>query len=139
MKTKTLKQALITFGAMLAALLVFNVVFMVPALAQGLTVGNDLPTALAGAPTDIRALAQLLLNYLLGFLGLIAVIFIIYAGFLYVTAAGEDDNIGKAKKIIMYSIVGIIVILASAAIVNFALGSTSGASTTPTSSTTSTL
>ena len=57
MKTKTLKQALITFGAMLAALLVFNVVFMVPALAQGLTVGNDLPTALAGAPTDIRALA----------------------------------------------------------------------------------
>jgi len=52
---------------------------------------------------------------------------IIYGGFLYVSAAGNDEKIGKAKKIIMYAIVGIIVILLSFAIVNTVLVAGTGA------------
>lgn len=130
-----LKRAAITFAVMLTALLAFNAIGLVPAFAQDLTVGNEF-SLLEGAPTDARSTVRVIINYFLGFLGLIAVIMIMYAGFLYLTAAGSDDNTGKAKQIIIYAIVGIIVILASAAIVNFALQATTNApaASVPTSS-----
>jgi TRAP-type C4-dicarboxylate transport system permease small subunit len=59
---------------------------------------------------------------LLGFLGLIAVIMIIYGGFTYVTAAGKQEAVDSAKKTILYAIVGIVIILLSFAIVNTVLG-----------------
>lgn len=134
MKNKTFKQALITFGIMLTALIAFNAIGVMPAFAQIGVTPQDLPSALEGSQGDIRDLAKTLLNYILGFLGLIAVVFVIYAGFLYVTSAGNEDNAGKAKTIITYAIVGIIIILASAAIVNFALRATSAPTTSPTTS-----
>lgn len=57
-------------------------------------------------------------NFVLGFLGLAAVVVIVYAGILYVTAAGNEDNTGKAKNAIKYAVIGIILIAASYAIVN---------------------
>ena len=61
----------------------------------------------------------LIINYLLGILGLVAVAFLIYAGVLMVTAGGNDDQIGKARKIITYAVVGIVIILLSWTIVTF--------------------
>lgn len=60
-------------------------------------------------------------NFALGFLGLIALIIIIYGGFMYVTAAGNEEQAGKGKKSITYALIGIIIILASYAIVRTAL------------------
>ncbi|MCK5472314.1 hypothetical protein KAI54_03965 [Candidatus Gracilibacteria bacterium] len=57
-------------------------------------------------------------NFFLRFLALAAMIALIYAGFLYVTAAGNDEQAGKAKKIIVWVVVGIIVILLAYALVN---------------------
>ncbi len=62
-----------------------------------------------------------LINYFLGFLGLIAVAFLIYAGVLMVTAGGDEDQVGKARKIITYAVVGIVIILLSYTIVTFAV------------------
>ncbi len=67
---------------------------------------------------DIRAFIIQLINWSLTFLGLFAVAVIIYAGYLYVFSGGEDGNVEKSKKMIIYAIIGIIVILASYAIVN---------------------
>lgn len=135
MRTNLLKKAAIAFGVMALSVLAVNIFAIVPVLAQvGLQPG-DTPALLQGGPTDVRDLIQTILNYLLGFLGLISVIMIIYAGFLYVTSATNEENVGKAKNIILYAIVGIVIILASAAIVNFAFGVTTGstaASTAPT-------
>lgn len=57
-------------------------------------------------------------NFALGFLGLIAIIIVIYGGFLYVTAAGKEEQAGKGKKSIMYALIGIVIILGSYALVN---------------------
>ncbi len=57
-------------------------------------------------------------NFALSFLGLVAVAVIIYGGFLYVTAGGEEGQTEKGKKSIMYAIIGILVVLSSYAIVN---------------------
>lgn len=131
MKIKSLKQVAISFGVMLTALVVFNALGVAPVLANIGVTDNDLPSFLAGSERDARSLVKTLLNYALGFLGLVAVGFIIYAGFLYVTSGTNEENTGKAKNIIVYAIIGIVVILASAAIVNFALDSTQVAAPTP--------
>ena len=57
-----------------------------------------------------------------GFISLIGIIFIsytIYGGFLWMTAAGREEQITKAKSIIRDGIIGIIVILGAAAIFYF--------------------
>lgn len=61
----------------------------------------------------------LIINYFLGILGLIAVGFLIYAGVLMVTAGGDEQQVGKARKIITYAVVGIVIILLSWTIVTF--------------------
>lgn len=60
-----------------------------------------------------------IVNVLLSFVALVAVIVIIYAGVKYITAAGDEQAAGEAKKIILYAVIGLIVIGLSAAIVNF--------------------
>lgn len=68
--------------------------------------------------TSLRQTVLNWVNFFLGFLSLIAMIAIIYAGFLYVTAFGDDDATGKAKNIIMYTLIGIVVIFLAFALVN---------------------
>ncbi len=53
------------------------------------------------------------INYFLGFLGLIAVVMVIYAGILLVTGQGEEEQINKGKKIILWAAIGILVIMLS--------------------------
>ncbi len=57
-------------------------------------------------------------NFVLSFLGLAAVIVVIYGGFLYVTAGGEQERADKGKKSVMYAVMGIVIVLISYALVN---------------------
>jgi len=68
--------------------------------------------------TNLRDYVVNIVNFVLGFLGLVAVIIVIYGGFVYVTAAGSEEKTGKGKKSIMYAMIGIVIILISYALVN---------------------
>lgn len=59
------------------------------------------------------------INYFNGFIGLIVVIFIIYAGFLVLVGGGDDEKLKKAKSIIKYAIIGIFLLVASYTLFNF--------------------
>ena len=59
------------------------------------------------------------INYLLTFVGLVAVIIFIYAGFLLLTGGGKDDQIEKGKKYMIWAAIGIVVILFSYVFVEF--------------------
>src|SRR3989338_7654791 len=52
------------------------------------------------------------MNWLLAILGFIGIIGFVIAGILYLTAAGDEGQIEKAKNAMMYSIIGIIIIQA---------------------------
>ena len=120
-KASALKAMGISTSIAMALLLV--AILPIEVLAQSnafLDPARDVPPAIAGQSGDIRGFVVGVINFLLGFLGLLAVILVIYAGFLYVTDAGGDENIGKAKNIILYAIIGLVIIFASYAIVNFA-------------------
>ncbi len=129
MKSKTLKQVLIVFGLMIGALSLMSII---PSAAAAVISGGDQPTELSsitGGESSIRQLALRIVNYFLTFLGLIAVIMVIYGGITYVIAGGEEEKIGEAKKIIMYALVGLVIILLSFALVNTVLGAAKGEST----------
>ena len=128
MTTKTLKNAAVGLVTSLALMMTsFTAV-----QAQGFISQGDNPSAVSAATQgqgSFRSLALTIVNFFLTFLGLIAVVMIIYGGFLYVTAAGKEESIGTAKKIIMYAAIGIIVILLSFAIVNTVLTAGTGGTT----------
>jgi len=67
---------------------------------------------------SVREFIQKIVNYALSFLGLVAILLIIYAGVMYLTAGGQTEQTDKAKKTIGYTAIGLILILGSYAIVN---------------------
>ena len=67
---------------------------------------------------SVREFIAKIVNYALSFLGMIAVLLIIYAGFMYLTAGGETEKTDKAKKTIGFTVIGLLLILGSYAIVN---------------------
>lgn len=73
--------------------------------------------------SDLNAMAGTIINVVLGVIGFVAVLMIIYGGFLYTTSAGDSSKVTKAKNTIMYGIVGLVIALLAFAIVNFVLKS----------------
>ncbi len=57
--------------------------------------------------TDLRVLINNLLNYMMGFIGVLAVIYMLLAGVKYVTAGGDSKKAGEAKEGITHAIIGI--------------------------------
>ncbi len=108
------------FAALIAV--VFGAVL--PAIAQGpgeaamerlQTVG-----ATAGlGERSIEEMVGIIINIALGFIGIIMVILFIYGGFLWMTAAGDDKKVSKAKDILTAAVIGLIIVLAAYAIARF--------------------
>ncbi len=71
---------------------------------------------------DPRVIAAGIINVALGFLGIIAVVIVLMGGFKWMTAGGNDDKVGEAKKIISSGVVGLVIILASWGLAKFVLG-----------------
>jgi hypothetical protein len=66
----------------------------------------------SGLPeTTIYSLISRTMNWLLAILGFLGIIGFVIAGILYLTAAGDEGQIDKAKNAMMYSIIGVIVAL----------------------------
>lgn len=63
-----------------------------------------------------------IVNGIVGVLGLVAVIFIIVGGVQYMTSAGDAGKLEKAKKTILYAVIGLIICALAFAIVNFVVG-----------------
>ena len=76
---------------------------------------------------DPRAVAAQVINIILGFLGIVAVVIILLGGFKWMTAGGNEDKVGEARKLITAGIIGLIIILASFAIASFVLTQLSAA------------
>jgi len=81
---------------------------------------------------DLRVSIARVIKFILSFLGLIFLILTLYAGFMWMTSAGNEDRVGTAKKILWGAIIGLAIILFSYAITQFVITnlyevSTSGA------------
>lgn len=57
----------------------------------------------------------------LSFVGIILFIIILYAGFLWMTAGGDTEQVAKAQKWILNSIIGLLIILSAYGISKFVI------------------
>ncbi len=72
---------------------------------------------------DPRLIVGNIIRYALGFIGVILVCFVVYAGFVWMTAAGNPEKVDTAKKILINAIIGLLIVLFSWSIVTFVMGS----------------
>ena len=70
---------------------------------------------------DLRETIAGIINVVLGFLGVIAVIIVLLGGFKWMTSQGNTEKVDEAKKLIGAGIVGIVIVLAAFAIASFVL------------------
>ena len=84
-------------------------------------VGKD--TGLEG---DLKPLTSTVIKGILSVVGTIFFILMVYAGFLWMTAAGNEDRIEKAQQIIFMSVIGVAIIMAAYAITAFVSYSLTG-------------
>lgn len=56
---------------------------------------------------------------LVGISGGVSVVFIVIGGFHYITSSGHPERLDKAKRTLLYSGVGLVIVLAAYAIVDF--------------------
>jgi len=62
-----------------------------------------------------------ILNAVLSLVGVIALAVILWGGFRWMTAGGNEESVGEAKKIIAAGIVGLIIVIVAWAVVNFVI------------------
>ena len=90
--------------------------------ASALDVGlNEINNTIQLGKQDPRVLISKLINTGMMFLGIIAVVIILAAGFKWMTAAGNEDKISEAKNIMSAGVVGLVIVLASWGIAQFIL------------------
>ena len=105
----------------LSLLVVFALGMMMAgsAMAQ-LDVTNNMGDVPLGPNDPVQIITQII-TIVLAFLGLIAVIIILLGGFKWMTAGGNEDKVGEAKKMMTQGLIGLIIILAAYGIASFVI------------------
>ena len=138
-----MKKILASFIAMLVIAPVFSLALIAPVSGATATTPINENTAWGGywngdknatakTPSEIanqaglsikdpREIAANVINVILGFLGIIAVVLILIGGFMWMTAAGNEDKTGTAKKIMTAGVIGLVIILAAFGIARFVI------------------
>jgi len=70
-------------------------------------------TGVADRGIGLATVIGAIVNFFLGFVGLVAVLILIYGGFNMITAAGDPEKFGKGRQMIIYAIIGIVIIVIS--------------------------
>lgn len=73
--------------------------------------------------TDLVATAGKITNQALGLLGILFTIYLVYGGFRWLTAQGDEGVVTESKKIIRNAVIGLIIALSAYAISTFVINS----------------
>lgn len=117
--------------------LLVSPVFVLPAMAQNNVDTNGDPFGIEAVDTglgdklentnDPITIVTNVINIALGFLGVIAVGIILFGGFKWMTAAGNEDKVSEAQKLLGAGVIGLVIILASWALATFIIQQIYGA------------
>ena len=77
---------------------------------------NEIGKVYGDQKTDIRVVIVKIIQVVLGFLSILFLVLTLFAGFRYMTAAGNEDQTKKAIAHIRDSVIGLIIVLSSWAI-----------------------
>lgn len=129
----SLSYARFAFGAvLLVALLATLVIAPHFASAQGNfgnTVGgsvNNVGRSTVLSDTDLESAIGKMINTFLGILGIVAVIIVIYGGFLWMTASGNTEQVEKAQTLLIQGLIGFVIIALAWSIARFVVSRIAG-------------
>lgn len=100
---------------------------LLPAVARAQGGLSGVPPPTGTATGDLAQVILRIINYVLAIVGIVALAYLVYGGFMYITSAGNEDKVEAAKQIIINAVIGIVVIGVAAAIVNFVIRGVGGA------------
>jgi hypothetical protein len=69
--------------------------------------------------TDVRTTIAQIIRVAMGLLGIVAVVIILIGGFKWMTAGGNEEQVGEAKKWIFSGVIGLVIILSAYALASF--------------------
>lgn len=113
-----MKKKIISLAMMLLILTPFAIVQRAHALDVGL---NEINNTIELGKQDPRIIISKIINTIMLFLGIIAVVLVLVAGFKWMTAAGNEDQVSSAKNLLGQAAIGLVIILASWGIAQFIL------------------
>jgi len=67
------------------------------------------PTDVVTSGDDLQGILETVRDWFFTIFVILAVIFLIWAAFLYLTAAGNDEKVKRAKNALIYAIVAIVI------------------------------
>lgn len=134
--TSRFKTSIGAFALTMAVILPFQAL---PAFAQSglqtkLNEGLNAaaPAELKGGEPKLPVIIGNVISGLLGLLGVILFIYLLYGGFTYMTAGGDSKKVTEAVTVIKNAVIGMVIIALSFAIANFVIDQLSKAtSATP--------
>lgn len=77
------------------------------------SLSSQIQSATGLGTNDPVVIVATIINGVLTILGVVAVALIIYGGFVWMTAGGNEENVKKARGILKAAVIGLIIILAS--------------------------
>ncbi|MDD2807819.1 MAG: Ig-like domain-containing protein [Patescibacteria group bacterium] len=110
-------KATITVLSLVVLFLLFS-----PA-AKALQTGLEYGTAAGLGTQDLRVTVMKIVRIFLGFIGIIAIIINLYAGYLWMSSGGNAEQLEKAKKTLRNALIGLVIIFSAFMIVSFIIGS----------------
>lgn len=91
--------------------LVISMLMVAPVFAESLNIPNPL-----GETSDISTLVSNIIKFFIILAIPITAILVVYAGYLYITSAGNEEKIKTAQKALIWAIVGFAVVLVASSV-----------------------
>lgn len=101
----------------------FTLPMAVSAAGVNLGLTPEVESSLGLGTQDVRVTIASIINVFMGLLGIIAVVIILYGGFIWMTAAGNEERVEKARQMIVSGVIGLAIILSAYAIARFVITS----------------
>lgn len=79
-------------------------------------IGNELGLS---QETNVKIVVARIIRVLLGFLGIVAVLIVLYGGFQWMTAAGNEERVSSARATLTAGLIGLVIILSAYAIASY--------------------
>ena len=115
---KFLVKNLLSFAMVALILVPVLGIAQVNALDVGI---NEVEDSIKLGNKDPRETVGQIINVAMLFLGIIAVGIILVGGFKWMTAGGNEEKVGEAKKLMGSGVIGLVIVLASWGIAKFVL------------------
>lgn len=84
----------------------------------------SISTSVPSGFSSVESTVNTLLGWFLWIAGILAFVYLVYAGIMYITANGNDEQAKKGQKGIINAVIGIIVIALAYTIIKIALNFT---------------